>query len=164
MAIGRKAMDHEERRRVLANRRITQLLQRCGNPERYDKEAMHKFREAIHKGMFNEILFDTGLEHRQLEPGVWRTRWEQTDYGSAVDWYMHYARDARWDIVSCGLQSMTQDIIRKVNDTKIDGSFISNFEVWDAPCMYKYGRMGFYCWVELESPYNARVTLTETCE
>ena len=158
------AKQREEAQQRIRIRRSTRLLRRCGNAQRYDNAAMNQFGETIYKGVWNGIQFNTGLERRDVQPGLWRACWEQTDYASSVDWRLYHARDARWDIVARGLQLMEEDIVNKLNQAKVEGSFLRDFQLWPDPCLWSQGLMGFYCWAELESPYNDCVTFTETCE
>jgi len=152
--------EREQALKNIEHRRMARLLKRCSNAQRYDEEANHQFAVRMHKGMLEKILRDTGLEYRERDHMMCNQSLLTTDHGAAIDWLHKYAREARWDVVGRSFDIMAEMVARKVNSEKQPGSFISDFQLWEDPCMWKQRRMGFYCWAELETPFNDGITIT----
>jgi len=135
--------------------KLKDLLWRCGNPRRYDSEAMGELLEAAYPGMKTELLQQVQpVCYYQKEAG-YTYNTTSIDCASSVDWLTKYNRDARFDVVARAFQLMITDIVGKVNEAKKPGSWISTFEVWDDPQLWQVNkgkRVGIYAWVELETP------------
>jgi hypothetical protein len=58
------------------------------------------------------------------------------DIGSAIDWLLKYARDARWDIVSRAMQVLEASFVKKINDdawhTLLTAGVDRNIVVYDS--------------------------------
>lgn len=125
------------------------LLKRCVADDQYKQREMDQLAERVRLIMSKDIAQKTGLEVRRVPDGEFVKGMRDIDIGTAVDWKIEDAKNGRWDIVARCFETMVENMVTKINDTKDEDSFISFFYLFDDPCMWKQRRCGFYCWAEL---------------
>jgi hypothetical protein len=130
------------------------LIDTASDDHKVADKAMFTLIDALWHPICKHIVEETGIETYHAELGEWFPNHKMMEVASAIDWGVHYARTARFDVVGRAAQLFTESLIQKINAIKKPGTFITDLQLWTDPTLYKQQRRGFYGWVELEIPEN----------
>ncbi len=126
----------------------------------FNNQTCRELAHHIQSIMLTDIINGTKLERRDVSNEVYdEMSMVRTDHAMSMDWLIGNTSISCKDIATC-FQHMSDGIIHKLNRAKRNNSSITYFGLWHDPCLWKQRRIGFYCWAELEVPYDSENTKT----
>jgi len=154
MATVKREYDHAYACKWVTPEMSQLLIDTASDDHKVADKAMFMLIDAAWHPIRQHIVEETEIETYHAEIGEWFPNHKMMEVASGIDWGVHYARTARFDVVGRAIQLFTNSLIQKINAIKKPGAFITDLQLWTDPTLYKQRKRGFYGWVELEIPEN----------